>query len=309
MLDLLKAENIEYKEIVNDNTISIEFPCHFNNVYENGLIYIDNIQVDISHLKNCTVLLPEEFNDLSNKNINYIITQYPKVAFYILSQNFIQNNITKGIHQTAIIGENCSISQNAYIGPNTIIEDNVKIGENVLIKGNSYIYSNTIIEENVTVESNCSIGATGLFWTWDKTGKMWQLPQLGGVIIKCNSFLGTDITIVRSAYKFSNTLIGRNCKIAHGSKIGHDCQISDSVHLANNVTLGGSTTIKERCFIGSAATFRAGITIEKDNVIGAGALVTKSFKCEKSLIIGFPAKEKVIEKKLSGMNDPLHRIK
>lgn len=306
--DILDKVSIEYSHVVNNKNIAISKLSHIFKTTDNSLAYFDGGKLELNSYSNCTLIVKPEHSQ-TNKDINYVICKEPKIVFYILAQNFAKTNNKKGIHSTAIIGNNCSISPTSYVGPYTVIEDNVTIKENCNIHGNTRIYSNSVIEKNVTIEANCAIGATGVFWTWDKNGKMWQLPQLGGVLIKSNSFLGTDITIVRAAYIDSFTTIGENCKIAHGSKLGHDCILENNVHFANNVTLGGGTTIKERCFVGSAATFRAGITIEKDNVIGAGAVVTKSFNCKKSLIIGFPAKEKIIDKKLSGMNDPLHRIK
>lgn len=72
------------------------------------------------------------------------------------------------INGTAIIGDNCNISQgvtiggcegdsavigyNCYIGPNTCIVENVKIGNNVTIGAGSVVVKN--IPDNATAAGN-----------------------------------------------------------------------------------------------------------------------------------------------------------
>jgi acetyltransferase-like isoleucine patch superfamily enzyme len=86
-------------------------------------------------------------------------------------------------------------------------------------------------------------------------------------------------------------------------KIGRDCLfsqnvlISDSEHVTapgiSPVTSGlrvrGPVHIGDRCFVGKNVTILPGVVLGNDCLVGAGAVVTKSFG-ERSVIGGVPAK-------------------
>lgn len=74
--------------------------------------------------------------------------------------------------------------------------------------------------------------------------------------------------------------LGNNVILWSGNHIGHHSVIEDHCFLASHVVVSGHCRIKERTFVGVNATLRDAITIERDNVIGAGALVLRNTKPE-----------------------------
>ena len=72
------------------------------------------------------------------------------------------------------------------------------------------------------------------------------------------------------------------------SFITHDVSIS----LASGQigSLFGRITIGSNCFIGKRSTIMYGVTIGNNNIVGAGSVVTKSFKEDGVIIAGNPAK-------------------
>ncbi|MEW6096963.1 MAG: acetyltransferase [bacterium] len=72
--------------------------------------------------------------------------------------------------------------------------------------------------------------------------------------------------------------IGDNVIMWSGNHIGHHSIIENHCFIASHVVVSGHCHIKEHTFIGVNATVRDGLTIEKENIIGAGALILKDTK-------------------------------
>ena len=99
-----------------------------------------------------------------------------------------------------------------------------------------------------------------------------------------------------------NTYIqgGTGMHIGHSLTIGRDCAISwnveilgtdyHGIHREDGITgpVSLPIIIGDRVLIGTGAKILKGVTIGSDSVVGAGAVVTKSFP-PKSLIAGNPA--------------------
>ena len=101
--------------------------------------------------------------------------------------------------------------------------------------------------------------------------KVWQSFLLsGGCYIQANNGI----------------VIGDNTIFASGVKIisaNHDVSNLDKHILERSIKIGAN------CWIGSGAIILPGVEIGNDSIVGAGAVVTKSFPSE-SMIIGNPAK-------------------
>ena len=93
-----------------------------------------------------------------------------------------------------------------------------------------------------------------------------------------NYYQGTDAKII----------IGKNTWIANGVAIitaNHDLENLDTHSDASDVVLG------EECWIGSNAVILPGVVLGKHTVVGAGAVVTKSFTEGWCVIGGVPARK------------------
>ena len=83
--------------------------------------------------------------------------------------------------------------------------------------------------------------------------------------------------------------IGNNCILWSGRHIGHRTVVHDNVFIASHAVISGFCDIGENSFIGVNSTFNDHVKVAPDNVIGAGALVTRD--TEPGLIyVGSPAR-------------------
>ncbi len=70
--------------------------------------------------------------------------------------------------------------------------------------------------------------------------------------------------------------IGNNVILWSGNHIGHHGEIQDHNFISSHVVISGQCLIKSNCFIGVNSTIAHGVTIEKENLIGAGSYIAKN---------------------------------
>lgn len=228
---------------------------------------------------------------LNDPTICSLVVDQPQVVFYRLMKHFFAASQSPfGIHQTAIVSPQARVSLSAYIGPYCII-GNAEIMDGAQLVSHVVVNDRTVIGNNVRIEPHSTIGATCVAWAWDAaTGERVVQPQIGGVVIGPDCFIGTDVSIARGSVNESTSL-GKGCLIAHGSKIGHGAVIGDNVHFANNVSIGGNARIHDRCFLGLACTLLPGVRIAEGTIVGAGAVVSGSIEQAESTVCGIPARQ------------------
>jgi len=69
--------------------------------------------------------------------------------------------------------------------------------------------------------------------------------------------------------------IGNNVTLWSGNHIGHHSTIHDHNFISSHVVISGHCEIMSNCFLGVNATIHNNVLIESENLIGAGAIITK----------------------------------
>jgi bifunctional UDP-N-acetylglucosamine pyrophosphorylase/glucosamine-1-phosphate N-acetyltransferase len=182
-------------------------------------------------------------------------------------QNKLRNKfLTSGVKmigpETIFFSNDTKIGKNVTIEPYVVIGKNVKIGNNVVIKSFSHL-------ESCKIENKVEVGPYARI-----------RPD---VILKEGSKIGNFVEIKKST-------VGKKSKVNHLSYIG-DSEIGESVNIgAGTITCNydgvkkSKTKIKDKVFVGSNSSLVAPLTIEKESIIGAGSVITKSVK-KKSLAL------------------------
>jgi sugar O-acyltransferase (sialic acid O-acetyltransferase NeuD family) len=70
--------------------------------------------------------------------------------------------------------------------------------------------------------------------------------------------------------------IGNNVTLWSGNHIGHHSTIHDHNFISSHVVISGHCEIKSNCFIGVNASIHNNITIAAENLIGAGAIISRN---------------------------------
>ncbi len=196
-----------------------------------------------------------------------------------------------GVHASAVIGKNASISPQAHIGPQVTIGDGTVIGAGTIVMAGCHIgegvilgestllypgvtvYHSCLIGNHVIAHSGVVIGADGFGMAWDD-GKWLKIPQIGRVIIGDHVEIGANTTIDRGA--LDDTVIEEDVKLDNQIQIAHNVHIGAHTAIAGCVGIAGSASIGKYCRIGGSAGILGHLQIADHVEIASFTLIGKS---------------------------------
>jgi sugar O-acyltransferase (sialic acid O-acetyltransferase NeuD family) len=112
--------------------------------------------------------------------------------------------------------------------------------------------------------------------------------------VSSQAFVWRNAKIGENCFIFENNVIqyhvsiGNNVILWSGNHIGHRTKIADNNFISSHVVISGYCDIGESCFFGVNSTLADNITIGRDCLIAAGALMIKNSLPEK-IYKGSPA--------------------
>jgi UDP-3-O-[3-hydroxymyristoyl] glucosamine N-acyltransferase len=250
----------------------------------------DEKLIDLAEKSQASCIITRKSFSFKDKTVIY--TENPALSFIKVIECFHPQEKKKpSISKSAIIDNNVSIGENAYIGPYVIIESGVTIGEQVNISPFTYIgrrvsignhvdiktsvriLDDTIIGDRVIIHPGAVIGSDGYSYVTVKD-KHHKIPQVGNVMIEDDCEIGANVTIDRAT--FGETRIGKGTKIDNLVQIGHNVTIDEnsliiaqvgiagSCHIGKNVTLAGQVGVADHLNIGDGAIVAAQGGVTKD---------------------------------------------
>jgi len=217
-----------------------------------------------------TILINKEVEAPEGKAL--IISEDPFRDFIILGQKFMPfRKASRSVSESAEIGEGTTIQPGAFIG------NNVTIGKNCLIHSNASIYDHTVIGDNVIIHSNTVIGADAYYFQKRKEGLM-KFESCGRVILEDNVEIGALCSIDRGVT--GDTVIGRGTKFDNHVQVGHDTRIGKDCLIGAHCAIAGVTTIEDEVILWGR------VSVDKDLVIGKGAVMLGTSATDKDLAGG-----------------------
>lgn len=220
-----------------------------------------------------------------------LVVDNPKEALILVIKEYFVTRFTPGIDPSAFIHPNAKIGKNNYIGPNCYIGDCV-IGDNNVIHSNVCIYDRTIIGNNNNIHSGALICVDGLGCVRQPDGSLLEFPQLGGVVIGSNCYIGGGVHIASGS--LSDTIIEDGCKINGLCFIGSNDHLHENIWITGSTMLAGSVDVGKNTSIFSRVVVRDWNKIGESCTIGMGSVVTKNIP-DGEIWFGSPAHK--IEKK------------
>ena len=172
------------------------------------------------------------------------------------------------ISPTAEIGAGSVIQPGAFIG------NHVKIGTNCLIHANVSIYDHTVIGNNVIIQSGSVIGADAYYFQRKPEGYR-KFESCGRVILEDNVEIGALCTIDKGVS--GDTIISFGTKTDNHIQVGHDTYIGRNCLIGAHCAIAGVTRIEDDVILWGR------VSINKDIVIGKGAIVLAHSGVDKSL--------------------------
>jgi len=175
------------------------------------------------------------------------------------------------------ISKKAEIGEGTIIQPGVFIGNNVKIGNNCLIHANVSIYDHSVIGDNVIIHSNSVIGADAFYFQRRKDAYK-KFESCGRVIIADDVEIGSLSSIDKGVT--GDTKIGKGTKLDNHIQVGHDTEIGKNCLIGAHSAIAGVTKIEDDVILWGR------VTIDKDLVIGEGAIILATSSVGSSLESG-----------------------
>lgn len=293
-------------QVVGDETIVIKGISGIKEASENDLTFLANSKyLPLANQTKASAIIVDQQMTVEGKTVIQVAN--PSLAFAQAVDIFISHGHQKckGVHATAVIGENVVLGDGVGIGPHVVVEDNVTIGDETIIMAGSYIGSDSqlgkqcLIYPNVTIRERSQIGQRVIIHSGSVIGsdgygyatidgKHLKIPQVGMVVIGDDVEIGACVTVDRA--RFDKTVIGRGTKIDNLVQIAHNVHVGEDCLIVAQAGISGSTVLENSVVMAGQVGIAGHLRIGKGAVLAAKAGVTKSVP-EGAMYGGYPARD------------------
>jgi UDP-3-O-[3-hydroxymyristoyl] glucosamine N-acyltransferase len=211
----------------------------------------------------------------------------PDLAAALIHNFLLAEDFTgKGIHDSAVIGVDCQISEQVTIcpqvsigdrvtigdrvivHPGVVIGDDVKIGDDCVLHANVVVTYGCELGRSVTLHHGAVIGSDGFGFASDPaTGEHVTKPQVGTVRIDDGVQIGANSCIDRAA--FGTTHVKSGVRIDNLVMVGHNCVIGENSILVGQAGIAGSTTLGRNVVLGARAGLAGHLHIDDGVMVAA----------------------------------------
>ncbi len=214
-----------------------------------------------------TILINKEMDSPVGKAL--IFSDHPFDDYVFLVKSFRPfERALSAISLSANVGEGTVIQPGAFIG------NHVKIGKNCLIHANVSIYDHCVIGNNVIIHSGAVIGADAYYFQRRAEGYT-KLESCGRVVLEDNVEVGALTSIDKGVS--GDTFISFGTKFDNHVQVGHDTYIGRNCLIGAHCAIAGVTRIEDDVILW------ARVSVNKDLVIGAKAVVLATSGIDKSI--------------------------
>lgn len=188
-----------------------------------------------------------------------------------------------------VLGERCTIGDNAVLYPGTVLHEGVEIGNDTMIYANVTVRERCRIGARCVIHSGTVIGSDGFGFAPKPDGTYEKIPQRGIVVIEDDVEVGANCAIDRAT--IGETRIKRGVKLDNLIQIAHNVEIAEHTVIAALTGISGSTKIGAFSRIGGQVGFAGHLRIAEKTQIAAQSGVAKSITEAGRKYFGSPAKE------------------
>ena len=215
--------------------------------------------------------------------------------------------LSPGIHPTAVIapsarlGKDCGVGPYVVIGENVVIGDRcrifahsvignlVKIGDDCLIYSQVSIREECILGSRVIMQPGVVVGCDGFGFAPRKDGSYHKIPQRGIVVIEDDVELQANTCVDRAT--MGETRIKRGTKLDNMVQIAHNVIVGEDTVIAGQSGVAGSTKLGNRVMVGGNVGIAGHLEISNRVMIAGNSGVSRSLTKEGETYFGYPAKE------------------
>jgi len=213
----------------------------------------------------------------------------------------------KGVSPEASVAEGAQISDDVYIGeqsvikgtakvgsgskifPQVFLDENVQVGKNTVLYPGVKVYRDCIIGDNCIIHAGTVVGSDGFGFAPNEKGELTKVPQIGNVVIGNNVELGSNCSVDRAT--MGSTVIEDGAKLDNLIQVAHNVTIGKNTVIASQTGISGSTKLGQGCMIGGQVGIVGHIEIADGSKINAQSGVAKAISEKGKAWSGSPARE------------------
>lgn len=159
---------------------------------------------------------------------------------------------TARIGAYVVVGRRCVIADDVVLHPGVRLSADVAVGRSSVLHANVVVRERCVIGERVIIHQNASIGADGFGYRPGKSASgqmaLFKMHHIGNVVIENDVEIGAGTCVDRG--KFGSTVIGEGTKIDNLCQVGHNVRIGKCCAIAALTGISGSAVIGDGCMIG-----------------------------------------------------------
>lgn len=285
------AEKVD-GELVGDPQCPISGVSTLQNARPNTISFLANpaYRKYLAETKASAVILRRE--ELEHCKVSAIVASNPYATYARIASIIKPPPVFEpGVHPSAVVGDDVSLGDGAFIGANCVIEDGVRIGADSYIGSGCVVGRDSVIGDNcrlicnVTVCHECTLGSRIIlhpgvvigsdgFGLANEDGRWLKVPQLGAVRLGDDVEVGANTTIDRGAVE--DTVLEEGVKLDNQIQVAHNVYIGAHTAVAGCVGISGSTRIGRYCAIAGGVGLVGHIEIADHVQITGMSMVTKS---------------------------------
>ena len=256
-------------EVLGDGNIQVTGINEIHMVENGDITFVDHPKYYEKVLKSnaTTIIINQRVDVPEGKALLY--SEDPFAAYVSLVKHFV-----KFEPATAMVSPTAKIGKGTVIQPGAFIGNNVEIGEDCVIYSNVCIYDGSVIGNRVIIHANSVIGADAYYFQRRPQGYR-KLVSAGRVIISDDVEVGALCSIDKGVS--GDTFIGKGTKFDNHVQVGHDTYIGQNCLIGAHSAIAGVTHIEDDVLIWGR------VVVNKDLVVGKGAVVLATSAVDKSL--------------------------
>jgi UDP-N-acetylglucosamine acyltransferase len=172
------------------------------------------------------------------------------------------------IHPTAVVSPSARIGRDCYVGPYSILGNDVELADGVRLESHCVIDGHTSIGEGTHVFPFVSIGLAAQDLKYKGEASETRVGR--------RNRIREFVTIHRgTAAGGMLTKTGDDCMIMAQAHIAHDCLLGNGVIMANAATLAGHVVIEDRANIGAYSGVHQYCRVGQEAYVGGYSVVVK----------------------------------
>jgi UDP-N-acetylglucosamine acyltransferase len=172
------------------------------------------------------------------------------------------------IHPSAVVSPRARIGRNCYIGPYSMIGDEVVLGEGVRLESHCVIDGRTTIGEATHIFPFVSIGLAPQDLKYKGEPSETRIGKNGRIREFVTIHRGTEAGNLL-------TQIGDDCLIMAQAHIAHDCMLGNDVIMANAATLAGHVIVEDGANIGAYSGVHQFCRVGREAYVGGYSVIVK----------------------------------